>query len=111
MIARVEQQDAQMFLLQSRHFILHQGSGIRRTIDDGTFLGRFEGEPPPQFNGGLDLCGFGLADAMLIDQFLERGLVQTAQTAELLQKTLSHLHCVLTLHTHSQQNGDQLGIT
>ena len=94
-VARVEQDDAQVLLLQCGHFILHQCRRVRRAVDSGTLLRRFEPQSVSQFNGRLELGCLRLADAVLVTQFMERRSVQTGETVELEQQPLPHLNGIL----------------
>ncbi len=76
----------------------------------GRSSGRFQRQAASQLDGGLDLGGFGFADAMLFFQLRERRAVQSAQPAKFLEQALSHADGVLTLHAHAHEDGDQLGV-
>ena len=66
LVTGIQQEHAQVLLLQCRHVKRHKCCSIFRAVDDDVFLGRLLRHPFSQFDGSLDLGCLGLADAVLI---------------------------------------------
>ena len=109
-VAHIQQHHAQFFMLQSAHFILHQGGGVIGAVHHRTLLWNRHGQAAAQLDGSLDLSGFGLPNAMLVAHILVSGAVEACQPAQVSQQALPHLDRVLTRHPHPQQNCQQLSL-
>jgi hypothetical protein len=57
--------------------------------------------PPAQLDCRFNLRCFRRSKAMLPEDFVESGPVQSRQAAQLLEQTLTYLNCILARHTHT----------
>ncbi len=65
-VSRIEQDYAQMFLLQRRHLVCHQCGRIRGAVDRRAFIRGFQAQAAPQLNCGFYLRGLGFSNPVLV---------------------------------------------
>jgi hypothetical protein len=104
----IEEDDAQVFLLQQAHLGHDQIGGIDGRADLRAFLGRRDEEPPAQFQGGLELRNLGWPKASLRRQLVGTGLDQATQAVEGLEQPLGHAQDVLIRRPGAEDDRQEL---
>ena len=103
MIARVQQNHPQLFLVKGTHLIENELRGLFGALDS-LLLNGFLLHSVTEFKSRFDLGSLGGVDSVLVAYFVEGCFVQTNYAIEGVQQPLGNLNRVLTSDTYPEQN-------
>src|SRR5664279_2676456 len=110
MVARIQENDAERFLVEGPHFRGHQivnQFGRVEFLARQTFFRQALAEP----EGGHQLNRFGCSNSVNQFDFFYGAPAQTGERTVSLQKLASYLDRVRSGHTSAEQDSDQLGVS
>jgi hypothetical protein len=110
-IVSVEQEHTQVLLIEGAHLVLHQGRGLCRGGDRRPVLRGQAGNPPPQLDGREECAGLGDTDARQLAQFGRHRPLKCSDASDALEHIVCHLHSTTAACAHTQQDGEQFGVS
>ena len=105
----VEQNDAQVLDFEQGHFEHEDVGDVIGRANLGFGCGRRHVETQAQFEGGLDLGGFGGADAMDLADLSGGGLGDAVKTVEALEQGFGQAQGVFVLGAGTDEDAEQFG--